>query len=85
MNGTGGNTDSDQGVVLFDSTVTTATGDISITGKGGSLSSGTFQQGVFLSNGAVQTTGTGATAGDITINGTVRNGASDASGVYLTR
>jgi mucin-19 len=85
LNGTGGNTDSDQGVVLFDSTVTTATGDISITGKGGSLSSGTFQQGVFLSNGAVQTTGTGATAGDITINGTVRNGASDASGVYLTR
>jgi len=58
--------------------ITSATGDIRITGQGGTA--GPYEAGVLFDyqNNTVQSTGTGASAANITITGTAGNGTGDA-------
>ena len=87
LTGTGGHGISQNSGVRIESAnslVTTVVGDVQITGTGASTATGTVNLGVLLFNGGqVTSTGTGATAGDITITGTSGSGSGDSHGVVL--
>lgn len=92
LNGTGGaGDDGNYGVGFAGSNtkVTTVDGAINITGIGGSAGGvgSNTNYGIFLGNAAadlgVYSTGTGANAGTITLNGTGGNGEDDNYGIYL--
>ncbi len=87
IDGTGGaGTSNNYGVYLSGSStdVTSQDGAISITGQGGS-GSGSGNHGVlFISIETVESTGTGAPAATITIDGTRGDGTATTYGVYLT-
>lgn len=54
---------------MSSSAISTVDGDISITGNGGAATNGHFQKGVYIDNATVTSTGTGASAGNITLDG----------------
>jgi hypothetical protein len=90
LTGTGGTgTDSARGVEVFGATsaVTTVDGDISFVGAGGPSATGSFCPGVLVYGGSqVASTGTGDSAGNISLFGTAGGagtGASNNSGVRL--
>ena len=82
INGTGGDgTDGNNGIVIegTDALVRSVEGTISLTGAGGTGSDG-FHRGIFLTNGGhIESTGTGANAADITLDGTGGVGNGDGS------
>ncbi len=85
ISGTGGTGSSNNyGVEISNSsaTVTSVDGDIAITGQGGNGNG--LNIGVFLNYiGTVSSTGTGASAANITINGTAGDGTTNNFGVSL--
>jgi hypothetical protein len=86
LDGTGGNgTGNNYGIYLVDagSEITTVDGDIDITGVGGD-GSGDVNMGIELEDGVISSTGTGADAGNITLDGTGGNGARYNYGLQLT-
>lgn len=87
LNGTGANgTNQNYGIWLNSSTskISTVDGDINVTAKGGDGSS-SQNYGLYVSTSAdIISTGTGASAGTITLNGTGGNGTSDNYGFYAT-
>ncbi len=81
LNGTGGNTGTDNDGVHINgtagiSTVSSVNGAISLTGQG---RGGSYNRGVVISNNALVTSATG----NITVNGTSAGTTSDNHGVYL--
>ncbi len=86
INGTGGaGAGSEIGVLIADpnTRMRSVDGDISITGFGGT-GSGSFKLGVGIFGGAViETTGTGAGAGNLVINATGGSGIDNNSGILI--
>ena len=86
LNGAGGSGDSlNRGVVLYQADVASANGDISITGVGGGTyaSDETQNHGVNLHESTIASTGTGANAARITIDGTSGVGLNSNVASYL--
>jgi hypothetical protein len=87
LNGTGGQgTDANYGVQVVDanSLVTSAKGNIQITGQGSTTATGAFNEGVLLFNGGqVTSTGTGAGAATVTLMGTAGKGTTSNYGVNV--
>ncbi|ABW29507.1 VCBS [Acaryochloris marina MBIC11017] len=83
INGTAGDgTLLNDGVQIRNS-VTSVDGDIQITGQGSPNSTSFLNFGVKVQSAQVSSTGTGANAATITINGTSGGGSSDNSGVRI--
>jgi len=87
LNGTAGdNGDAAHGVYLGGTSITTIDGDVDITGQGGTgdAAGEDWGQGVAVLWGAgIYSTGTGANAGNITLNGTAGGNEAQNNGVYL--
>lgn len=86
LNGQGGDgAEDNQGVVLYNNAaISSVNGDITITGDGGGDGTDNDHDGVLIVDGSrVESTGTGATAATITINGTGGTGLSRLYGVNV--
>ncbi|MEM7537617.1 MAG: choice-of-anchor D domain-containing protein, partial [Chloroflexota bacterium] len=86
LNGTGGEgSATSDGVFLNGAVIVqSVTGDIQLVGQGGSGSTGADKRGIWLNNQAiVRSTGMGATAASITLDGTGGNSTSGSDGVYI--
>ncbi|MEQ9068858.1 MAG: hypothetical protein RLO18_19135, partial [Gimesia chilikensis] len=86
LTGTGGNGSSfNRGVFIYQADVTSVDGDISFTGTGGGSYTSDEQQnhGVNLHESTVTSTGTGANAARITVNGTGGAGLDSNVAAYL--
>jgi hypothetical protein len=72
------------GIDLDNANISSTSGDIALTGKGGSTSTVSINVGVQIRNGSViSSNGTGPGAGEITIMGTGGAGVSNNYGVYV--
>ncbi|MGD2169558.1 MAG: filamentous hemagglutinin N-terminal domain-containing protein [Chlamydiota bacterium] len=82
LNGTGAGTSSGRGITFLEvSSFTSVNGDISLTGVG--TGGGTSSDGVVMRNTTISSTGTGASAANITIDGT-SNGSSGSGCEFFT-
>jgi len=75
-------------IMLFQfdaATVSTVDGDIGITGTGAAVATGDWQYGGYIHGGTViESTGTGADAGNITLTGTGGEGTNENNGWYIS-
>ncbi len=71
------------GVLLVTGTISTVDGDVAITGTAGNTGAGRYQIGVNSHAGTIiESTGTGASAGKITITGQGGDGTTENTGIY---
>lgn len=84
INGTAGTgTNNNHGVLLNSISITSIKGDISLVGQGGGSGTGTNNTGIYMVGPNISSTGFGANAASITLNGTGGNGTSNSFGMYL--
>ncbi|WP_197998444.1 tandem-95 repeat protein, partial [Gimesia aquarii] len=84
INGTAGTgTNDNHGVLLNSISITSVEGDISLTGQGGGSGTGTNNTGIYMVGPNISSTGIGANAASITLNGTGGNGTANSFGMYL--
>ncbi len=86
INGMGGDGNSyGRGVGIYDATtsVSTTSGAITIAGRGATTGGSTLQGVIIFDGATVESTGTGAGLGAITVNGLGGTGASNNDGIYL--